>query len=78
MTDYYTQTNSVSGYGSCANVLVLKSHKKLTEQECIEIGGHCYEIQNTVLTSNPPTYIRVCKHCGKTQHGHPQDDINWS
>ena len=56
----------------------MDKQKRLTEEECIKIGGHCYEIQNYVLTSNPPVSVRVCKHCGKTQHGRPQPSMDWS
>jgi len=55
-----------------------KSKQFITETECVKIGGHCYETQNCVLTSNPLQYIRVCKHCGKTQIGRAQDDMVWS
>jgi len=39
----------------------------LGEDECVAIGGHCYEIEPYILTSNPPRSRRVCKHCGKRQ-----------
>ena len=48
-----------------------------SEEECERIGGHCYEEQDSVLMTNPPTYVRICKHCGKTQHGHQQPAIKW-
>jgi hypothetical protein len=34
----------------------------LTENECVEAGGHCYEMSPEVLCSIPPQYVRVCKH----------------
>ncbi len=51
--------------------------KTLTEKECEDVGGHCYEISNEVLTSNPPQYTRICKHCGKKQRGVTQEDMRW-
>ena len=47
------------------------------QARCQELGGHCYEVANIVLTSNPPVYLRTCKHCGHTQHGHSQPSIRW-
>jgi hypothetical protein len=44
---------------------------------CIKLGGHCWEMQNSVLLSNPPQYIRICKHCGKKQTGTSQPEIRW-
>jgi hypothetical protein len=49
----------------------------LSEEECVRIGGHCYEVENQVYTTNPPTFKRICKHCGKTQWGHEQESIAW-
>ena len=57
--------------------------KKLTEQECLEIGGHCwtYYYANDVLDKNGnktcmrhsvyypdgEPRYRRCKHCGKNE-----------
>ena len=49
----------------------------LTEKKCLAIGGHCYRQSNVVLTSNPPQYVRKCKHCGKVQIGVAQPDMRW-
>lgn len=49
----------------------------MTEGECVANGGHCYEIADTVGASLPPTYWRICKHCGKRQQGHPRDSMEW-
>ena len=49
----------------------------MTEEECVAIGGHCYEMENYVLTSDPPQYDRTCKHCGKQQRGRAQESIDW-
>ena len=51
--------------------------KKLTEKECLEMGGHCWETLPEVLMSNPPQYQRRCKHCGKTQIGHARESFEW-
>ena len=45
----------------------------LTEEECLDVGGHCFERLNTVLTSNPPKYPEVCKHCGKRRVAVPRE-----
>ncbi len=50
---------------------------RLTEEECEKRGGHCYADSHQVLMSNPPIYVRACKHCGKAQHGRPQPVIRW-
>jgi len=44
---------------------------KLTKEECLKIGGHCYEIDDQVICTNPPIYHRVCKHCGHRQEYRP-------
>lgn len=49
----------------------------LTEEECLRIGGHCYEQSNIVIDTFPETYHRICKHCGHTQHGWHQPNIKW-
>jgi len=49
----------------------------LTPKECLKIGGHCYKVSPIVMTSNPPTYERICKHCGNKQWGNQQPDVNW-
>lgn len=49
----------------------------LTEEECEDIGGHCYEAEPKILLSYPPQQKRTCKHCGHTQIGQKQDRIDW-
>jgi len=51
----------------------------LTEEDCVKIGGHCYEILSSVAYGNPEVtrYTRICKHCGKVQTGVEQDDVRW-
>lgn len=54
-----------------------KPTRKLTEEECLEIGGHCWEISNLVFAVFPPCFERVCKHCGKRQVGHRGPSYVW-
>ena len=49
----------------------------LTVEQCKEIGGHCYEVENMSYLSNPPQSKRTCKHCGHTQWGRPQPSMKW-
>jgi hypothetical protein len=51
--------------------------KLLSFDECIKMGGHCYETSNFVVDTLPETYHRSCKHCGFTQHGWQQPSILW-
>jgi len=51
--------------------------RRLTEEECLKIGGHCYEFAPYVLPTDPPISVRICKHCGKKQHGREQPSIRW-
>lgn len=45
----------------------------LTKGRCLEICGHCYEMEDTVVCTNPPIFHRVCKHCGHRQEGRSHD-----
>lgn len=51
--------------------------EKISKEECLKIGGHCYEYENIVINTNPPIYHRICKHCGWVQEGMTQPNINW-
>lgn len=46
---------------------------KLSEEECLSIGGHCYKRENIVLTSDPPQYPETCRHCGKRRVAIPRE-----
>ena len=53
-----------------------------TVEECVSNGGHCYgadpySAAGYVIDTMPPTHHRCCKHCGHTQHGHEQPNMNW-
>lgn len=49
----------------------------LTKEECEKIGGHCYEMDDLVIATNPPIHTRTCKHCGHKQTGRLQPEIDW-
>jgi len=50
----------------------------LSKEQCLEIGGHCFEKERSVILTDPPIYHRTCKHCGLVQEGRSQPDIRWS
>jgi len=50
----------------------------LSEEECLKIGGHCYEMADYSYDTNPPIYVRICKHCGHKQEGMRLPDYDWS
>ncbi len=49
----------------------------MTEEECLKVGGHCYARDNIAIVTEPPTYVRQCKHCGHTQYGREQPSVYW-
>lgn len=49
----------------------------LTEEKCLEIGGHCWIESNVTFPGCPAQYTRYCKHCGKRQRGVNQKPIRW-
>lgn len=51
--------------------------EKITEEKCIEMGGHCFKSTGIVLTSIPPQYPEICKHCGKKRIGVPQKSMTY-
>ena len=53
------------------------NRKKITEKQCIEMGGHCFESTNQVLTSNPPQFPEICKHCYKKRIGQEQPRMKY-
>ena len=46
---------------------LVKEGYKLTKEECLKIGGHCYEQGSCAISAYPPIYHRICKHCGHRQ-----------
>lgn len=49
----------------------------MTEDECVAIGGHCWEVADYLLATNPPQSVRACRHCGKRQTGREQPSYVW-
>jgi hypothetical protein len=49
----------------------------LTEEECVRAGGHCWQRTGVTLTSNPPMYPEVCKHCKKGRVAIPQEPFTY-
>lgn len=49
----------------------------LSEKECLKIGGHCFKQEDYVINTNPPTYHRVCRHCGLVEQGGSQPSVAW-
>ena len=49
----------------------------LTFEQCLEMGGHCYEDTSYVIDTYSPIYHRTCKHCGHVQEGQRQPTIAW-
>lgn len=51
---------------------------RMTEQDCIDIGGHCFKSEDIILTTNPPQYPETCIHCGKRRIGTTQDPMSYT
>lgn len=51
----------------------------ITEQECLETGGHCWEngLFTGYFTSPPMEWTQECRHCTKKQRGVYQESIRW-
>jgi hypothetical protein len=49
---------------------------KLTEEECLDIDGHCYG-EETITEWTEHRHYRTCKHCGHRQAGREQPRIVW-
>lgn len=49
----------------------------MSEDECVKIGGHCFERTGVVYASYPPQYPEKCKHCGKVRVGTPQPSMSY-
>jgi hypothetical protein len=50
---------------------------RLTPQQCVAIGGHCWR-RGEVLTSDPPKYQERCKHCPATRRGVSREPWAWT
>lgn len=51
--------------------------KKLTEEQCVALGGHCYVDTNSVWDTMPPQYPQTCKHCPATRVKIPRDPYEY-
>ena len=60
-----------------AGFMSIEGGLNLTIEECITLGGHCFVESNEILTTIPPQFKRVCKHCGFTQVGSSQPNVIW-
>jgi len=49
----------------------------VTEEECVRAGGHCYERTGAMLTSSPPQFPEVCRHCRKGRVAIPQEPFEY-
>jgi hypothetical protein len=49
----------------------------LTEEECVRLGGHCFERLDLMLTSATPQYPEKCKHCGKQRVAIPREPFEY-
>lgn len=47
----------------------------MTEEECTDNGGHCFDATGEMLPTDPPQYPEVCKHCAKRRVGIPQPSM---
>lgn len=54
-----------------------KPTKKISQEICVEHGGHCWVDSGMVLTSVPPQYPQHCKHCTATRIGTPQEEMSY-
>lgn len=55
----------------------MTKNKIITEEECLELGGHCYVNDNFTYPCNPPMSSRTCKHCGNSQYSIQQPSMRW-
>jgi len=50
----------------------------VTEDQCVENGGHCWvEADYGITTAVGTMYFRHCKHCNANQTGTEQPRIKW-
>jgi len=52
-------------------------HHEMTAADCELVGGHCWEVENIVVATNPPRFHRRCIHCHKVQEGVWQEPMRW-
>lgn len=56
---------------------MLKPTKEVSSEDCVKIGGHCWEGTGMVYSSNPPQYPEKCKHCPASRIGTPQANMSY-
>lgn len=49
----------------------------MTKEECVAMGGHCWQRTDMVLDSLPPQYPEYCKHCPARRIGIPQEPMRY-
>ena len=50
---------------------------RVSEEDCLKIGGHCYRRLKTTLDSNPPRYPEMCLHCRKERVAIPREAFEY-
>lgn len=52
----------------------------LAEEECVEMGGHCWDDRDPLLVIAvvSPPHVRRCRHCGREEIGRVREPIVWS
>lgn len=56
---------------------LFKNGISMSEEICVEWGGHCYIDSDCITVAIVITHYRYCKHCGKKQKGQRQPGIDW-
>ena len=62
-----------------------KSSPFLSQDDCVRIGGHCWDNNdNAYFISDPMsplvlpgTHLRVCRHCGRKEIKHTIHEEKW-
>lgn len=49
----------------------------MTPEECVALGGHCFEPVGTALTTTPPQYPEECRHCPQRRIAIPQEPFSY-
>lgn len=52
-------------------------HARMSAEDCVEHGGHCWQRTGETLASNPPQTPQRCKHCPATRIGTPREAMDW-
>lgn len=49
----------------------------MTEEECVAVGGHCFQRAGLVYGTMPPQYPEQCKHCGRRRVAIPREPYEY-